>query len=81
MRLIDADALRREIHMSYADDLGICEVIDNQPTAYDAEKVIEQFRSEAQLMSETQLPHKQYKAIGTKKARAIIRKSGVNERD
>ena len=36
---------------------------------------------EAQLMSEAQLPHKYYKAIGTKKARAIIRKGGVNERD
>ena len=81
MRLIDADTLRREIHMSYSDDLGICEVIDNQPTVYDAEKVIEQIRRESQLMSETQLPHRYYKAIGSKKARAIIRKGGVSERD
>ncbi len=39
MRLIDADKLRKEIHMSYSDDLGIREVIDKQPTAYDADKV------------------------------------------
>ena len=40
MRLIDADKLRKEIHMSYSDDLGIREVIDKQPTAYDADKVL-----------------------------------------
>ena len=56
-------------------------LIKEQPTAYDVEKVVEQIRSEAQLMSEAQLPHKYYKAIGTKRARAIIRKGGVNERD
>lgn len=42
MRLIDADELRKEIHMSYSDDLGIREVIDEQPTAYDVDKVVEQ---------------------------------------
>lgn len=42
MRLIDADKLRKEIHMSYSDDLGIREVINEQPTAYDVDKVVEQ---------------------------------------
>ena len=56
-------------------------MIDNQPTAFNVDAVVEQIRSEAQLMSEAQLPHRCYKAIGSKKVRAIIRKGGVNERD
>lgn len=42
MRLIDADVLKKEIHMSYSDDLEILEKIDKQPTAYDTDKVLEQ---------------------------------------
>lgn len=45
MRLIDADKLRKEIHMSYSDDLGIREVINEQPTAYDVDKVVEELRN------------------------------------
>lgn len=59
----------------------LIEIIENTKTAYDVEKVVEQMRSESQLMSEAQLPHRYYKAIGTKRARTIIRKGGVNERD
>jgi len=91
MRLIDADVLRKEIHMSYSDDLGICEVIDNQPTAYDTKKVIEQISENGQKMAEAKanMPygkstpgcHNYYKAISVKKATDIIRKGGVNERD
>lgn len=44
MRLIDADALRKEIHMLYSDDLGIREVIDKAPTAYDVEKVVREVK-------------------------------------
>ena len=32
VRLIDANALRKDIHTSYSDDLGILEHIDNAPT-------------------------------------------------
>ena len=42
MRLIDADKLKHVIHCAYSDDLEILEKIDNQPTAFDADKVIEQ---------------------------------------
>nr|DAH33439.1 MAG TPA: hypothetical protein [Caudoviricetes sp.] len=42
MRLIDADKLKKQIHCEYSDDLGILEKIDEQPTAYDVEKVVEQ---------------------------------------
>ena len=42
MRLIDDDKLKHVIHCAYSDDLEILEKIDNQPTAFDADKVIEQ---------------------------------------
>jgi DNA-directed RNA polymerase subunit RPC12/RpoP len=32
VRLIDANALAKDIHSSYSDDLGILEHIDNAPT-------------------------------------------------
>lgn len=41
-RLIDADALKKQIHCAYSDDLEILEKIDEQPTAYDPDKVVEQ---------------------------------------
>ena len=37
-RLIDADALRQEIHCWYSDDLEILEHIDAQPTVIEAEE-------------------------------------------
>lgn len=42
MRLIDADKLKHVIHCAYSDDLEILKKIDNQPTAFDAEKVVRQ---------------------------------------
>lgn len=45
MRLIDADKLKKEIHCAYSDDLEILEKIENQPTAFDVEKVIEEFEN------------------------------------
>ena len=42
MRLIDGDKLKHVIHCAYSDDLEILEKIDNQPTDFDADKVIEQ---------------------------------------
>lgn len=43
-RLIDADALKKQIHCEYSDDLEILEKIDEQPTAYDQDKVVEQLK-------------------------------------
>lgn len=42
MRLIDADKLKYAIHCAYSDDLEILEKIDEQPTAFDVDKVVEQ---------------------------------------
>ena len=44
MRLIDADKLRKKIHCEYSDDLGILEKIDEQPTSYDIDGVVEQLK-------------------------------------
>ncbi|WP_343019089.1 hypothetical protein [Blautia obeum] len=44
-RLIDADKLKHVIHCAYSDDLEILEKIDEQPTAFDADKVVEQIES------------------------------------
>lgn len=42
MRLIDADKLKHVIHCVYSDDLEILEKIDEQPTAFDVNEVVEQ---------------------------------------
>ena len=44
MRLIDADKLKHVIHCAYSDDLEILEKIDEQPTAFDVDKVVEQLK-------------------------------------
>lgn len=44
-RLIDAEELKKRIHCLYSDDLEILEKIDEQPTAFDVEKVVEQLES------------------------------------
>lgn len=44
MRLINADKLKNEIHMSYSDDLGILEKIDKQPTVFDVDNVLERLK-------------------------------------
>lgn len=41
-RLIDADKLKYVIHCAYSDDLEILEKIDEQPTVFDVDKVVEQ---------------------------------------
>ena len=45
MILIDADKLKHVIHCAYSDDLEILEKIDEQPTAFDVDKVVEQIES------------------------------------
>lgn len=42
MRLIDANKLKKIIHSAYSDDLEILDKIDEQPTAFDLDKVVEQ---------------------------------------
>jgi hypothetical protein len=44
-RLIDADKLKHVVHCAYSDDLEILKKIDEQPTAFDVDKVVEQIES------------------------------------
>lgn len=41
MRLIDADALRCKIMQEYDDCTDLLDIIDEQPNAYDVDKVVE----------------------------------------
>ena len=43
-RLIDADKLKHVIYCAYSDDLEILEKIDEQPTAFDLDEVVEQLK-------------------------------------
>lgn len=51
MRLIDADKLKYAIHCAYSDDLEILEKIDEQPTAFDVEKVTESLMDRFRVVS------------------------------
>lgn len=51
MRLIDADKLKHVIHCAYSDDLEILEKIDEQPTAFDAEKITESLMNRFRVVS------------------------------
>lgn len=53
MRLIDADKLKKEIHRSYSDDLGILKKIDDQPTIYDLNEIIKQLEKAVKILEET----------------------------
>ena len=44
MRLIDAEELKKKIHCLYSDDLEILEKIEEQPTAFDMEKVLNELK-------------------------------------
>lgn len=50
-RLIDADKLKHVVHCAYSDDLEILEKIDEQPTAFDVEKVTESLMDRFRVVS------------------------------
>ena len=50
-RLIDADKLKHAIHCAYSDDLEILEKIDQQPTAFDVDKVVESLMNRFRVVS------------------------------
>lgn len=90
MRLIDADKLIGVLHESLEGDcdlrkdyefMGIDEFIENQPTAYDVDKVVEQLKNEKEFWNDAFYN----KEIGKQKARSyeraieIVKGGGVNE--
>lgn len=100
-RLIDADALIESFRKCYSGHLrmedsdsmltfrSICRIINNQPTSYDPDKVVEQLEKNGQKMSEAKSNkpfgkaspscHNYYKAISVKKVIEIVKGGGVDE--
>lgn len=89
MRLIDADKLMGELHESLKGDcdlrkdyefMGIDEFIENQPTAYDVDKVLEQLENEKKFWNDATYN----KEIGKQKARSyayaieIVKGGGID---
>ena len=91
MRLIDADALKDTLLKYHytTEHNQIFRYIDEQPTAYSVEKVVEQLEDVGQKMSESKsiqkygksspANHRYYKAVSVKRAIEIVKGGGVNE--
>lgn len=98
-RLIDADELLKALNSFNDKENGnehfLCgietakELIENQPTAYDIDKVVEQLEDVGQKMSESKsiqkygksspANHRYYKAVSVKRAIGIVKGGGVDE--
>ena len=78
-RLINADKLKHAIHCAYSDDLEILEKIDEQPTAFDVDKVISELKRDKFVESECILSdvHQGYNA-GLSRAVEIVKGGGVD---
>lgn len=80
-RLIDADKLKHVIHCAYSDDLEILEKIDEQPTAFDVDKVIERLETKKTRATESKRKYiSEYfkgKADGLEFAIKIVKEGGV----
>ena len=91
MRLIDADALKDTLLKYHytTEHNQIFRYIDEQPTAYSVDKVVEQLEDVGQKMSESKsiqkygksspANHRYYKAVSVKRAIEIVKGGGVNE--
>lgn len=76
MRLIDADKLKHVIHCAYSDDLEILEKIDEQPTAFDVDKVVEQLEKRSTLAKPVRWT-KSYEIVILNDAVEIVKGGGV----
>lgn len=76
MRLIDADKLKHVIHCAYSDDLDILEKIDEQPTAFDVDKVVEQLEKRSTLAKPVGWT-KSYEIVILNDAVEIVKGGGV----
>lgn len=79
IRLIDANRLKNVLEKNFGHTGGaavLSQLIDEQPTAYDAEAVVGWVNKWSMTMSRAQPPHIYMSAIGTNKAEEIIRSGG-----
>lgn len=91
MRLIDADKLMGELHEALKGDcdlrkdyefMGIDEFIENQPTAYDVDKVIEEIEewtARINVINDKSGKIGQVDVIGSNKAIKIVEGGGVSD--
>lgn len=79
MRLIDADALKKQIHCAYSDDLEILEKIDAQPTAYDPDKVVEKLKKDSYTETQNDMdPFEPSEVVNLESAIEIVEGGGVD---
>lgn len=88
MRLIDADEFQKQIvgmtilnNYSLNKSNALCELVDNQPTAFDADSVVNELKREKFIESETVLSdiHQGYNA-GLNRAIEIVKRGGRDEK-
>jgi len=58
---------------------GMLNIIATSDTAYDIEKIITEIKEKSRVTSTKDIPHKYYKAIGTRVCEEIVRRGGVNK--
>lgn len=88
MRLIDADEFQKQIvgmtilnNYSLNKSNALCELVDNQPTAFDADSVVNELKREKFIESETVLSdiHQGYN-VGLNRAIEIVKRGGRDEK-
>lgn len=82
MRLIDADDFKKFLQAlckAGAPYEDVVQLLDNQPTAYDAERVVEELEKESDFFGGEPMGslQKAYYCKGVEKAIEIFRKGGV----
>lgn len=81
MRLIDADSFKsflQALVKAGAPYEDVISLLDRERTVYDVEKVISNMKAKSRKMDTVSVPHKYYRAIGTRVCESIIRKGGVD---
>lgn len=81
MRLIDADSFKsflQALVKAGAPYEDVISLLDREKTAYDVEKVISNMKAKSRKIDTVSVPHKYYRAIGTRVCESIIRKGGVD---
>ena len=77
MRLIDADKLKHAIHCAYSDDLEILEKIDEQPTAFDVDKVVKQLDKASDYYEFDEQGKEHVQMINLTEAIEIVKSGGI----
>lgn len=75
MRLIDADKLKQIIDKK---ETWILELIDEEPTAYDVDKVVEELRDCSMIISNSSIVYHTHNDM-VSKAIEIVKAGGKNE--